>query len=229
MIAPASPEMMAMVHSAQQMPKVTSAPASAFEEVPSLLSIKLPASSSTPCYCCKKGCDDYFCSEACELYYDTLMDHGLRTPDFVCEDCGYYMNPREGTLNRICQGCQYHQQEEYYDETEYMSTAERYRYMWPQTKSHPHDFETARHAIYEFLDCVNDAHGEVSKAEQARFLFHYLADHGQYVLKTASFATAILEKMVEFESKEGMMRLFDLGTVFDRLRKMIGEIETKKE
>ena len=219
---------MDLVRSAQQMPKVPSPPPA--QEIASALSITVPPVAST-CYCCKvklKHGDDYFCSETCELYYDTLMDHGLRTPDFVCEGCGYYMNPREGVWNSICQGCQYseeQEEQEYYDETEHMTTAELYRYMWPHTKSHPHDFETARDAIYEFLAVVEDAKGETLKAYHAQYLFHYIADHGQYLLKTASFATSILEKMMEFEEREVIMTFYQFDVVFARLRKMIGEIQ----
>ena len=229
-IAPASSKMMAMAYSAQQMPKAPSPPPA--QEIASLLSIKIPAVVST-CYCCKVKLEDgadYFCGEACELYYDTLMDHGLRTPDFVCEGCGYYMNPREGMWNRSCQGCQYNEQHaEYYDETEHMTTAELYRYMWPQTKSHPHDYETARDAVYEFLDVINDAKGEALKAYHAQYLFNYIADHGQYLLKTASFAIVILEKMVEFQEQQVIMGFYEFDVVFERLRKMIGEIQEKKE
>ena len=211
-IAPASPEMMSLVHSAQNMPKV--APA--------------PAVLAKSCYCCKEDCDDYFCSEACELYYDTLMDHGLRKPDFVCEDCGYYINPRDAQKSSICQNCQYSDDYRQDEDEIWMpvkTAAENYYEMFPYNNKIPHEISIAVAAANEFMAAINDSTSHMDKAYHSKFLFNYIADHGQLLLKNTNFTQAVLAKMTEFEKYEATMSFYNFPEVFGRLREMIAKKE----
>jgi hypothetical protein len=187
------------------------------------LSIKTPALANS-CYCCKKDSEDYFCSEACELYYDTMVDHGLRKPDFVCEDCGVYMNPREGVENRICNACDFSEDDQW--DTEYALTpAQAYRYMFPYTKPTPHDKDTAVAACNEFVETVNSAVGHIDKSFHAKFLFNYLADHGNILFEYPKFCEAVEGKMKEMEGIEATMNFYNLQPVFVKIRAMIASAQ----
>jgi hypothetical protein len=248
-IAPASRAMMDLLASVQGEPK--SYENHVQKEVSSIelktlpLTIKAPPqalvvyeASNGKCYNCNDHLpeDVYtFCDKDCERIYNHDMEEGVLTPHFLCDDCGIWMNPIRGEWNNFCERCELNneyeeeEEEEYYDDSQHLTVAQLYRQMWPQVKSHPHEVSVATDAVQELLDTVNKAHGTTMKAYHAQYLFNYIADHGQLLLKNSKLAAVIEQKIKEFEALEVVRAFYKLDKVFERLRGMIAEIQGKNE
>ena len=187
------------------------------------LSIKVPKfdDDAVFCYNCDRCVNDGdpFCDETCEADYEDAVKNGEIVADYHCEDCGSYMNPREGEWSRICNACDFSEDQW---ETEYTLTpAQAYRYMFPYTKPTPHDKDTAVAACSEFVDTVNKCTNHMDKCFHVKFLFNYLADHGKILFAYPSFCDSVEGKMKEMEKTEATMDFYNLQPVFVRLRAMI--------